>query len=98
MNSILSEFFRGSLTPAEQRVVNGSEMARVVDEMSKTAELLEQTLPPELQPILQRLTEAQLAISGVGSEAFYIEGFKTGARFMLAIMDDDSENLKPVKA
>lgn len=30
------------------------------------------------------------------AEASYIDGFKTGARFMMEILDDVRENLKPV--
>ena len=30
------------------------------------------------------------------AEASYIDGFKTGARFMMEILDDARENLKPI--
>ena len=95
-NSILNEFYRGNLSPADRRMVNGSEMARAVSKMAEAAELLEQTLPPELRPILEKLTDAQLSVNDLTAEFYYVDGFKTGARFVLAIQDDTHENLAPV--
>lgn len=95
-NSILSDFYCGNIIPADKRMVKGSEMARAVAEMSETAELLEHTLAPELHSILQRLTDAQLSVNDLTAEIYYTDGFRTGARFMLAIMDDTCENLEPI--
>lgn len=43
---------------------------------------------------LFRLADGDL--DGIMAETSYIDGFKTGARFMLEILDDARENLKPV--
>ena len=93
---ILKEFYRGNLSPADKQMVKGSEMARAMDELSKAEEALAQTIPPETQPILKRLTEAQITLNDLTAEAYYVDGFRTGAKFMLAIHDDTSENLKPI--
>ena len=95
-NRILTEFYRGNLIPAEKRTVKGSEMAHAVSEMAEAAELLEQTLAPELRPILKRLTDANLTANAITAETYYVDGFKTGALFVLDIMDDTHENLAPV--
>ena len=97
-NSILNDFYRGNLSPADRQMVKGSEMARAVSKMAEAAELLEQTLPPELRPILEKLTDAQLSVNDLTAETYYVDGFKTGARFMLAIHNDGDENLKPIRA
>ena len=96
-SSILKQFYRGNLSPAERRIVKGSEMARAVDELSKAEAVLEQSLAPELLPLLKRLSDAQLALNDLTAEAYFTDGFKTGARFMLGILDDDYENLKPIR-
>lgn len=93
---ILKEFYRGNLSPADKQMVKGSEMAHAMDELSKAEELLEQTIPPEIQSILKRLTEAQITLNDLTAEAYYVDGFRTGARFMLAVHDDGYENLKPI--
>ena len=97
-NQILNEFYRGNLSPADRQMVKGSEMARAVDELSKAETVLEQSLPPELRPALKRLADAQLALNDLTAEAYYVDGFRTGARFMLAVHDDGYEILKPIKA
>ena len=97
-DQILKQFYRGNLSPAERRVVKGSEMARAVDELSKAEAVLERSLAPELLPVLKRLSGAQLALNDLTAEAYYVDGFRTGARFMLAVHDDGYENLKPIKA
>ena len=94
--SILNEFYRGNLSPADKRMIKGSGIARAMDELSKAEELLEQTVSPELHPVLKRLTDAQLTVNALTAEAYYVDGFKTGAKFMLAIHDDAHENLKPI--
>lgn len=96
MSNILKEFYRGNLSPADKQMVKGSGMARAMDELSKAEELLEQTVSPEFHPILKRLTEAQLTVNALTAEAYYVDGFKTGAKFMLAIHDDAHDNLKPI--
>lgn len=96
MSNILKDFYRGNLSPADKQMVKGSEMARAMDELSKAEEVLAQTIPSETQPILKRLTEAQITLNDLTAEAYYVDGFKPGAKFMLAIHDDTSENLKPI--
>ena len=97
MNSILQEFYCGNLNPAERQMVKGSEIAQAMEELSKANTVLEQSLTPELLPILKRLTDAQLTLNALTAETYYLDGFKTGARFMMAVQDDTYENLEPVK-
>ena len=97
MNShILNEFYRGNLSPADKRMIKGSGMARAMKELSDAEEILERTIPPELRPVLKRMADAQLTVNDLTAEAFYVDGFKTGAKFMLAVHDDADENLKPI--
>ena len=98
MNNILKEFYRGNLAPADRQMVKGSEIARAMDEPTKAETTLEQSLAPELLPVLQRLMDAQITLNAIAAEVHYIDGFKTGARFMMAVYDDTYENLKPITA
>ena len=96
MNDILNDFYRGNISPADKRMVAGSGMARAIAELSEAEEILEHTLQPELRPVLKRLTDAQITVNDLTAEAYYIDGFRTGARIMLAVHDDADENLKPI--
>ena len=95
MSSILKDFYRGDISPAERQMPKNSELGLVTDEVAKAEELLEQTLPPELRPLLKRLVDAQAKQNAITAETFYIDGLKTGARFAAAILDDSCENLEP---
>ena len=96
MSNTFNEFYRGNLSPADKRMVKSSEMARAMKELSDAEEILERTIPPELRPVLKRMADAQLTVNDLTAEAFYVDGFKTGAKFMLAVNDDADENLKPI--
>ena len=77
-------------------MITGSRIARVTAEVSETEQALRKALTPELRPLLDRLVKAQSTLCQLSVEAHYIDGFKTGARFMLEILDDTYENLTPI--
>lgn len=95
-NRTLKDFFHGNLAPADKQMVRGSEAARAAAELSDAEALLTQALPTELRPLLDRFTKAQGRVDAIMTEESYIDGFKTGARFMMEILDDTRENLKPI--
>lgn len=92
----LKDFYYGNLIPAERQMIRGSSAARAAAELSSAEKALAQSLPPELRPALERFTKAQQDLDSIMAEASYIDGFKTGARFMMEILDDTRENLKPI--
>lgn len=96
MYRILKEFYHGNLSPADQQMVYGSDAARAVAELSNAENRLTQALPPELQPLMERMTKAQGKVDVIMAEVNYIDGFKTGARLVMEILDDTHENLKPI--
>lgn len=95
-NQMLKNFYHGNLTPNDQLMVRGSDAARAVADLSDAENLLAQALPAELRPLMDRVTKAQGKVDVIMAEANYINGFRTGARFMLEILDDTHENLKPI--
>lgn len=95
-NQTLKKFYYGKLHPSERRMVHGSEVARIAKELSDAEAELSRSLLPELQPVLDRFAKAQNDLDSIMAETSYIDGFKTGARFMMEILDDARENLKPI--
>lgn len=95
-DSTLKDFFHGDLAPADRQMIAGSEIARMTAKASEAEQALGQALTPELKPLLDRLVKAQSAMCRLSVEEHYIDGFKTGARFMMEILDDRYENLKPI--
>jgi len=95
-NETLKSFYHGNLSPIDQQMVHGSDAARAVAELSEAEHRLAQALPPELQPLMECVTKAQGKVDVIMAEASYIDGFKTGARLIMEILDDAHENLKPI--
>lgn len=96
MNKTLKAFYYGNIIPCERRMIRGSEADLIVKDLSNADKLLSQSLPPELRPLLDRLTKLQGDLDGLVAETSYVDGFKTGARFALEILSDAYENTRPV--
>jgi len=95
-NATLKEFYYGNLRPADRQMMKGSEINRVAEELSKVEKLLLDAVGEDAIPLLKRHEKAQFALNSITAEASYIDGFKTGARFMLEVLDDAHENLEPI--
>jgi len=95
-NATLKEFYYGNLTPADRQMMKGSEISHVAAELAKVEKLLLDTVGEDAIPLLKRYEKAQSALNSITAEASYIDGFKTGARFMLDVLDDAHENLEPI--
>lgn len=95
-NQILKSFFHGNLSPVDRQMVHGSDAARAVAELSNAENRLALALPPDLQPLMDHMTKAQGKVDVIMAEANYIDGFRTGARLIMEILDDTNENLKPL--
>ena len=95
-NRTLKAFYYGNLRPSERKMIQGSEAIGIAKELSDAEDELDRSLSPDLQPILGRFVKAQSDLNSIVAEVNYLDGFKTGARFMMEILDDTRENLKPV--
>ena len=92
----LKAFYYGNLSPCEKQIIRGSEAERLAKELSDAGEQLARSLPPDLRPVLDQLLKAQDRLDGLMAAEHYVDGFKTGARFMMEILDDAHGNLKPI--
>lgn len=95
-NGILSDFYFGNIIPTDRQMVKGSEAAKVSAELADAESKLHSMLDSEELEQLERLVKAQLTLNSIVAEASYIDGFRTGARFMMDILDDSNEELEPV--
>ena len=95
-NRTLKSFYHGNLTPTDRQMVHGSDAAHAVANLADAENRLAQALPPEIQPLMECVVKAQGKVDVIMAEASYIDGFKTGARLIMEILDDAHENLKPI--
>ena len=85
--SILNEFFYGNLTPYEYR--QSKETKAMNAKVLNDEEVLIGNLPESEQAqrdLLEELFRDRTTLTALLERDAYIEGFKTGARFMLEIL------------
>ena len=96
MSSIIREFYLGSLSPDVTVIKQTSELKKAVREVADAESFLREHLDGECLAALERLVAAQLTSSTTTAEERYVDGFRTGAKFMLDILAGHSENLTPL--
>ncbi len=96
MRSIIREFYLGNISPEATAIKRSSELERAVREMSEAETFLREHLDGECLSELERLVSAQMTASSATTQERYIDGFRTGAKFMLDILEGHSENLIPL--
>ena len=89
MRRILEDLYHGNLTASGQTFRYGTKYARALARVSETEETLSQKLAPEDHPLLAEYAMASAGLTSVSLEEAYIEGFRTGARIMLAVLEED---------
>ena len=95
MRSIIREFYLGNITPDATAIKHTSELKKAVQEVSDAESFLRERLDGECLAALERLVSAQLTTSTTAEER-YMDGFRTGAKFMLDILTGESKNLAPL--
>jgi len=95
-NQTIKSFYYGNLIPNERQMINGSEIRRVAKELDTAENQLRAILQPEAIPMMERYGKLQAEMASLTEADSYVDGFKTGARFMLEILDDSHENFKPI--
>ena len=96
MCSIIREFYLGNISPDAATIKRSSELEKAVREMSEAESFLREHLDGECLSALERLVSAQLTASATTAQERYIDGFRTGAKFMLDILEGRCENLLPL--
>ena len=67
----------------------GTKYARALARLAETEDALGRKLAPEDHPLLAEYAIASAGLTSVSLEEAYIEGFRTGARIMLAVLQED---------
>ena len=96
MRSIIGEFYLGNITPGVTVIKQTAELKKAVQEMSDAESFLREHLDGECLAALERLVSAQSTSNTIMVQERYMDGFRTGAKFMLDILAGESENLAPL--
>ena len=89
MRRILEDLYHGNLTISGQTFRRGTKYARALARVAETEDALSQKLAPEDHLLLAEYAMASAGLTSVSLEEAYIEGFRTGARIMLAVLEED---------
>ena len=86
MRRILEDLYHGNLTANGRSFQRGTKYACALASVAETEDALSQKLAPEDHLLLAKYAMASAGLTSVSLEEAYIEGFRTGARIMLALM------------
>ena len=89
MRRILEDLYHGNLTASGQTFRRGTKYARALARITEAEKALGQKLTTEDRPLLAEYAMASAGLTSVSIEEAYIEGFRTGAQIMLAVLEED---------
>ena len=83
----MEDLYHGNLTISGQTFRRGTKYARALAKVAETEETLGRKLAMEDHPLLAEYAMASAGLTSVSLEEAYIEGFRTGAQIMLAVLE-----------
>ncbi len=95
-NRTLKDLYYGKIRPFERQVICGSKLDKVSRKIIDMETQLKKILCPEALDLLEKIMQAQIKRNAIMAEENYVDGFKTGARFVLEILDDYYGNQEPL--
>ena len=93
MRKTLEDFYYGNITPNEQRMTPGSEMAKAVAHVASCEKHLMEQLGETEQEILTKLIQSQHEINSITATENFILGFRLGIRLMAECMDENDDDI-----
>lgn len=94
MRKTLEDLYYGNITPNEQRMVPGSEMAKAVTRVTSCEKQLMEQLREAEQETLTKLIRSQHEINSITATENFILGFRLGVRLMAESMDDNDGDIR----
>ena len=94
MRKTLEDLYYGNITPSEQRMIPGSEMAKAVARVASCEKQLMEQLGETEQAILTKLIRSQHEINSITATENFILGFRLGVRIMVECMDDNDGDIR----
>ena len=94
MRKTLEDLYYGNITPSEQQMTHGSEMAKAVARVTSCEKQLMEQLGEVEQAILTKLIRSQHEINGITATENFILGFRLGVRLMAECMDENDGDIR----
>ena len=94
MRKTLEDLYYGNITPNEQQMTPGSEMAKAVARVASCEKQLMEQLGETEQETLTKLIRSQHEINGITATENFILGFRLGVRIMAKCMDENDGDIR----
>lgn len=94
MRKTLEDLYYGNITPNEQRMVPGSEMAKAVARVASCEKQLTEQLGEAEQETLTKLIRSQHEINSITATENFMLGFRLGVKLMVECMDDNDGDIR----
>ena len=94
MRKTLEDLYYGNITPNEQRMVPGSEMAKAVARVASYEKQLTEQLEEAEQETLTKLIRSQHEINSITATENFMLGFRLGVKLMVECMDDNDGDIR----
>ncbi|MBP3683525.1 MAG: hypothetical protein J6J12_01005 [Oscillospiraceae bacterium] len=86
---ILEELWLGNIAPIERAYPQKPEHRQALARVEENRQLLQWALPENAQKILDAYGEAEIQVQDHAERAAFIQGFRLGARLLLAIQKEE---------
>ena len=94
MRKTLEDLYYGNITPNEQRMVPGSEMAKAVARVASCEKQLTEQLGEAEQETRTKLIRSQHEINSITATENFMLGFRLGVKLMVECMDDNDGDIR----
>lgn len=92
--SVISDLFNGEIHPVEKFMRQNSRYFKLNRELGEKIEKFTKKLNKQENADFEEIHNSIFEMALIGEEERYIDGFCTGAKMMLEIMNYESENFK----
>ncbi len=96
MRKILEDLYYGNIAPNAKTFSKNSPYAKAMDKLDKSDAYLQGVLDEEGKAMLKAFEDAQSEVSDIGIVEAFIDGFRLGAKLMLAALSEDDGELRPL--
>ena len=94
MRTTLEDFYYGNITPSEQRMIPGSEMAKAVARVASCEKQIMEQLGETEQALLTKFVRSQHEINSITATENFILGFRLGVKIMAECMDENDGDIR----
>ena len=93
---ILHDLFCGNINPSARQIRAYSEYEWLCKELMDAENALRNVLDETDIHTLEAMGSAQLSLDALAAEEYWTDGFQTGFRLALAILEDDDSDLQSI--